>query len=299
MNITPLEIRQKVFEKNFRGYDKDEVAAFLTSLSVEWEKLQDQTKELKYKLEAAEKEVMKLREVENSLFRTLKTAEDTGANMVEQANKTAQLHMRETEMKADALMSEAKHRAKSIIEDAENRAGAIIEDMEDEIRQLEQIFRSLNANKDSVMSELKNLSTDIMDKLKRHNDFPADIKPILKEARKLSREVNDSNIQDKALSEMLDSGNKKEEEQATEADSTLEEEPIAENLSNLDLNDVSEENEAEENEDEITLTAEEEAEFLAAAEADDAEEESEEDEAIKDEAETEEEKKGSFFDRYN
>lgn len=296
MNITPLEIRQKVFEKNFRGYDKDEVAAFLTSLSVEWEKLQDQTKELKYKLEAAEKEVMKLREVENSLFRTLKTAEDTGANMVEQANKTAQLHMRETEMKADALMSEAKHRAKSIIEDAENRAGAIIEDMEDEIRQLEQVFRSLNANKDGVMSELKNLATDIMDKLKRHNDFPADIKPILKEAKKLSREVNDSNIQDKAVSEMLDTGHKKEEKQAPEADPSPVEEPIAENLSNLDLNDVSEENETEENEDEITLTAEEEAEFLAAAEADEAEETHKEDDEAKDEAE--EENKGSFFDRF-
>uniref|UniRef100_UPI004048C51F DivIVA domain-containing protein n=2 Tax=Roseivirga sp. TaxID=1964215 RepID=UPI004048C51F len=298
MNITPLEIRQKVFEKNFRGYDKDEVTAFLTSLSVEWEKLQDQTKELKYKLEAAEKEVMKLREVENSLFRTLKTAEDTGANMVEQANKTAQLHMRETEMKADALMSEAKHRAKSIIEDAENRAGAIIEDMEDEIRQLEQVFRSLNANKDSIMSELKNLANDITDKLKRHNDFPADIKPILKEAKKLSREVNDSNIQDKAVGEMLEAGKEKVGKEVEE-DAIQAEEPIAENLSNLDLNDVSEENEADENEDEITLTAEEEAEFLAAAEADEAEEESEEADEIKDEAETEGEKKGSFFDRFN
>jgi cell division initiation protein len=168
--------------------------------------------------------------------------------------------------------------------------------MEDEIRQLEQVFRSLNANKDSVMSELKNLSTDIMDKLKRHNDFPADIKPILKEAKKLSREVNDSNIQDKALSEMLNAGNKKIEEQAPKADPSPEEEPLAENLSNLDLNDVSEENEGEENEDEITLTAEEEAEFLAAADADAAAEDEEEGE-IKDEAE--EEKKGSFFDRFN
>ena len=191
MNITPLEIRQKVFEKNFRGYDKDEVTAFLTSLSVEWEKLQDQTKELKYKLEAAEKEVQKLREVENSLFKTLKTAEDTGANMIEHATKTAELHMKETEMKADALMSEAKSRAKNIIEDAENRASEIVDDMEDEIRQLEQVFKSLSANKESMMSELKMLTSDITDKIKRHEDFPADIKPIIKEAKKFSREVNE------------------------------------------------------------------------------------------------------------
>jgi DivIVA domain-containing protein len=28
MRVTPLDIRQKTFEKNFRGYEKDEVNAF-------------------------------------------------------------------------------------------------------------------------------------------------------------------------------------------------------------------------------------------------------------------------------
>lgn len=193
MNITPLEIRQKEFEKNFRGFDKDEVKAFLNSLSIEWEKLNDLNKELKFKLEAAHEEVKKLREVENSLFKTLKTAEDTGANMIEQATRTAELHMRETEMKADALMSEAKSRAKSIIEDAEDRAGQIVEDMEDEIRQLEQVFRSLDANKASLMGDLKMLAEDILSKLGRHEDFPADIKPHIKKAKELAREVNENN----------------------------------------------------------------------------------------------------------
>ncbi len=192
MNITPLEIRQKEFEKGFRGYDKDEVSAFLNSLSIEWERLYDQNKELKYKLEASENEVKKLREVENSLFKTLKTAEDTGANMVEQATKTAELHMKETEMRADGLMSEAKSRARSIIEDAENRARIIIDDMEDEIRQLEQVFRSVDASKTSLVSELKLLAEDILNKLGRHQDFPTDIKPILKKAKELNREVSES-----------------------------------------------------------------------------------------------------------
>lgn len=192
MNITPLEIRQKEFEKAFRGYDKDEVSAFLNSLSIEWERLNDQCKELKYKLEAAENEVKKLREVENSLFKTLKTAEDTGANMIEQATKTAELHMKETEMKADGLMSEAKSRARSIIEDAENKSRIIIDDMEDEIRQLEQVFRSMDANKTSLMSDLKMLAEDILTKIGRHEDFPADIKPHLKKGKELSREVNDN-----------------------------------------------------------------------------------------------------------
>ena len=45
MRITPLDIRQKTFEKNFRGYEKDEVNAFLLTLSQEWERVLDENKE--------------------------------------------------------------------------------------------------------------------------------------------------------------------------------------------------------------------------------------------------------------
>jgi len=50
MKITPLEIRQKEFEKKLRGYDKEEVNAFLESLSKEWERVLDENKEYKIKL---------------------------------------------------------------------------------------------------------------------------------------------------------------------------------------------------------------------------------------------------------
>lgn len=240
MNITPLEIRQKEFEKAFRGYDKDEVKAFLNSLSIEWERLNELSKELKYKLEASEKEVQKLREVENSLFKTLKTAEDTGANMIEQATKTAELHMRETEMRADALMSEAKNRAKNIIEDAESKARIIIDDMEDEIRQLEQVFRSMDANKVSLMSDLKMLAEDILTKLGRHEEFPADIKPHIKKAKELSREVNDNHSKPVDVDQIIaDNEHRQAEESISEmvedTDDLDDIAPIAE------LNDVVEE----------------------------------------------------------
>ena len=60
MKITPLDIRQKTFEKAFRGLDKEEVTAFLVTLSQEWEKLMDENKELSIKLNSSEKEVEKL-----------------------------------------------------------------------------------------------------------------------------------------------------------------------------------------------------------------------------------------------
>ena len=167
MKITPLEIRQKTFEKAFRGLDKDEVEAFLTTLATEWEKLMDENKELKIKLESSEKAVEKLREVENSLFKTLKTAEDTGANMIDQATKTAQLHMRETEMKAEALMNEAKSKAKDMIEEAEMKSRNAIDDMEDRVKSLANLYKQLENVKEDLLSDIKSFANEAIDKANR------------------------------------------------------------------------------------------------------------------------------------
>lgn len=167
MKITPLEIRQKTFEKAFRGLDKDEVNAFLVTMSQEWEKLIDENKELKIKLQASEKEVEKLREVENSLFKTLKTAEDTGASMIDQATKTAELHMRETQMKAEAVLNDAKSKAKDMIEEAEIKSKNTIDEMEDQIRSMAQVYRLLENVKDDLISDIKSFANDALQKVDR------------------------------------------------------------------------------------------------------------------------------------
>lgn len=167
MKITPLEIRQKSFEKAFRGLDKDEVMAFLATLSTEWEKLQDENKELSIKLESSQKEVEKLREVENSLFKTLKTAEDTGANMIDQATKSAELHMKETEMNAEALLNEAKNKARDLIEQSEMKSKNALEEMEDRLRSMAQVYRTLENVREDLLSDIKTFANEAIEKTNR------------------------------------------------------------------------------------------------------------------------------------
>lgn len=191
MKITPLEIRQKQFEKKLRGYDKDEVNAFVLTLSQEWEKVMDEKKELAIKLEGSQKEVEKLREVESSLFKTLKTAEDTGANMIDQANKAAELHLKEAHINSEALMNDAKLKARSMIEKAELETREVIEEMEDELRKIEHQYRAIENQRESLVAELKSLSSDIEDKLTRiiKKNTEINIEEPLKKARELSRKM--------------------------------------------------------------------------------------------------------------
>lgn len=177
MKITPLEIRQKAFERVLRGYDKDEVNAFLQSLSQEWERALDEIKESKIKLEATEKEVTKLREVESSLFKTLKTAETTGANVIEQANKTAELLLKEAQMKADAMINEAKSKAKNTIEEAEVISKQMLDEMEERLKSLGQHYKTLELHKDNLLADLKRLSADTIDRVERAKNATRDFDP--------------------------------------------------------------------------------------------------------------------------
>ncbi|MEX2591459.1 MAG: DivIVA domain-containing protein [Anditalea sp.] len=163
MNITPLEIRQKTFEKIFRGYDKDEVTSFLNLLSQEWEKMNDEKKVLQMKLEQSEKETAKLREVEDSLFKTLKTAEDTGASMIEQANKTAELIIREAQMDADALHAETKNMSRNIIGSADSQAKSIMEDLKEDVVALIEGYETLLAQREIVLKNLKNIANETLE----------------------------------------------------------------------------------------------------------------------------------------
>ncbi|MGK7392013.1 MAG: DivIVA domain-containing protein [Candidatus Cyclobacteriaceae bacterium M2_1C_046] len=203
MKITPLEIRQKTFEKKIRGYDKDEVNGYLQVLSQEWEKLMDENKELSIKLKSSEREVEKLREVENSLFKTLKTAEDTGANIMDQASKAAELHMRETEFKAEALLNDARNKAHNIIENAEVQSKNTYEEVEDQLKALSKLYRTLENLRDDLLSDIKSVTVEINQKVDRATSKVKhfDVDQQLMEIRKYSAKSESRKKEDKKQEE--------------------------------------------------------------------------------------------------
>ncbi|MBB6612293.1 DivIVA domain-containing protein [Pontibacter sp. Tf4] len=172
MKITPLDIRQKTFEKAFRGLDKDEVNAFLLTLSQQWEKMLDENKDLRMKLDAANRETQKLREVESSLYKTLKTAEDTGNNILEQATKAAELRAREAELQANELLNKARNQARQALEDAARQTEKMVAEMQEEVKGLEQEYQRMEGYLDTLVRDLKNLANDALEKVERTKAKP-------------------------------------------------------------------------------------------------------------------------------
>ena len=187
MKITPLEIRQKTFEKVFRGYEKDEVNAYLQSLSMEWERLLDENKELYQRIENLETESSKLRELESSLFKTLKTAEDTGATLIEQAKKETDLKMRESQIQAESILNDARSKAKKLVENAEAKKKQIIEDMINHVKLMEGLFNDMIDLKEKVVGQVKSYSTDLMSRIEKleKKSEGLQIQDIVAEAKKI------------------------------------------------------------------------------------------------------------------
>ena len=172
MKLTALDIRQKTFEKAFRGVDKDEVQAFLTTISQQWERLGDENRELRLKLEHAQQDVQKMREVESSLYRTLKTAEDTGNHITEQAQRDAALRVREAQLQAEQLLGDARQRARAVVDEAYQQAEKAVADMQREVTGLGQECQHLEQQLDGLVRDLHHLASDALDKVEKARSRP-------------------------------------------------------------------------------------------------------------------------------
>jgi cell division initiation protein len=167
MKITPIEIRQHTFQRVLRGYDIEEVVAFLTSLSNEWERVLNENKMLKMQLEIAEKELNKLREVELTMFRMLKTAEDTSSQMTEQAKTAAEQYINEARQKAEEVIGEARKRGNILITDSENQAKYVREEILGEFKNHERDLKAMEKYRDNLIVQLKTLANNTNDSIER------------------------------------------------------------------------------------------------------------------------------------
>ena len=167
MKITPIEIRQHTFEKGLRGYKPEDVDAFLVSLSQEWERVTNDYKMLKMQLELAEKELGKLKEFEMTLFRTLKTAEDSSAQITEQANKVSEGHINEAKQKAEEILADARKRTALMVKDAENQSRFLKDNILNDLKSLEHDFKALEGYKENLAVQIRALASNAVDSVDR------------------------------------------------------------------------------------------------------------------------------------
>ncbi len=117
MRITPLDIQQKQFPMKFRGFDVEEVFAFLEVIREEMEDLLRENASLKENAQRTENQINEYRDMETTLRETLLTAQQMVDDYKTNARKEAELIVKEAELRADTLIREAQEKVIKIHED--------------------------------------------------------------------------------------------------------------------------------------------------------------------------------------
>ena len=114
MKVSPISIKKQEFNKVLRGYDKDEVQAYLEKLSDEFEALQKENESLKNDLEESAAKLAEFRKIEKNLQDTLLKAQESSSKSIESTKKQTGLMIKEAEIKASQLLEKAKESANEI-----------------------------------------------------------------------------------------------------------------------------------------------------------------------------------------
>jgi cell division initiation protein len=117
MRITPLDIQQKQFPMKFRGFDVEEVYAFLEVIREEMEDLLRENASLKESVQRTENQIKEYKDMETTLRETLLTAQQMVEDFKTNARKEAELIVKEAELKADSLLKQAQEKVIKIHED--------------------------------------------------------------------------------------------------------------------------------------------------------------------------------------
>jgi cell division initiation protein len=117
MRITPLDIQQKQFPMKFRGFDVEEVYAFLEVVREEMEDILRENASLKEAVQRAENQIKDFKDMESTLRETLITAQNMVEDYKTNARKEAELLVREAEIRTETMLKEAQEKVIKIHED--------------------------------------------------------------------------------------------------------------------------------------------------------------------------------------
>lgn len=107
MPITPNDILTKDFDREFRGYAREEVNEFLDEIVVDYERALDQVTALKRQLAEADEKIKNFEKLQESLNSSILIANEAAERLKQNARKEAELIIYEAERESDRIIANA------------------------------------------------------------------------------------------------------------------------------------------------------------------------------------------------
>lgn len=106
--ITPMDIHNKTFSGQIRGYSKDEVNAFLEELASDYEKIYREHRVMEEEMDTIRTKLRNYEKMESTMSHTLVMAQETADNVKKNAHKEAEISIQEAQSEAQKIVSDAE-----------------------------------------------------------------------------------------------------------------------------------------------------------------------------------------------
>ena len=112
--ITPLDIQNKNFKRNFRGYNPKMVDIFLDEVTLDYERIYRENIELKDKIKILSDQIKQFNTMEETLKKTLIVAQTTSDELLAAARQKAENIINEAELEGKRLKDKAHEDVRDI-----------------------------------------------------------------------------------------------------------------------------------------------------------------------------------------
>ncbi len=171
MTLTPLDIQSKQFHVRFRGFDVEEVDAFLEQAAENFLIQVEENKTLSQKVEALTQELSGMKVEEDSFKDALISAKQVAEEMKNKSRHEADELVSTTRQEADELLSSTRQEAEDIIRDANEESTKIKNEAHQEVAELELNVDQLKGTQSKLRSELRN----VLQSYQRFLDLPDEV----------------------------------------------------------------------------------------------------------------------------
>ena len=103
-----MDIHNKTFSGQLRGYSKDEVNAFLEELASDYEKIYREHRAMEEEMDIIRTKLRNYEKMESTMSHTLVMAQETADNVKKNAHKEAELSIQEAQSEAQKIVSDAE-----------------------------------------------------------------------------------------------------------------------------------------------------------------------------------------------
>lgn len=175
--LTPIDIDNKEFTRQFKGYNVEEVDIFLDQISDDLEILMKEKKELESKLDELEKSVKQYQAVETTLQDTLIIAQKT----------------------AEDVKNVAKKEAEQIISSAQELSKQAIEEMNLSILKKKQSYEKIKQDQNIYKAKMESLlisQLELLSELDTEDFIPEKIEEIKENQEKIKEENLEEDAKD-------------------------------------------------------------------------------------------------------